>query len=695
MKDEDKSKEQLIKELEGLRQQLIETKEKDGEHMRIEEVALRESEEKYRTLFETMVQGVIYYDAKGNVISANHAAEIILGLTLEQMKKKKSMNLHRKTILEDGSNFPEDRHPSMIALKTGKEVHDVVMGILKLQKNDVTWININAIPQFRQGEDKPYQVYSIIDDITEHKHSAEALKKSEQEKAIILDSLSELVLFKDTEMRILWANKAAGKSVGMTAEQLIGHYCYEIWQKRNKPCPGCPVIKVYEIGQCQEGEITSPDGRVWFIRGCPVQDEDGHIIGVVEVTLDISERRQAEEQTIRQSAILEAVNKIFRETLACETDEEVAKKCLSVAQELTGSKFGLIGEVNPAGRVDTIALSNPGWDACKMPKSDAVMMINDMEVRGIWGRVLKDEKSLIVNDPATHPDRVGVRKGHPTLTSFLGVPLKHLAKTIGLIGLANKESGYNLADQQAVESLSVALMEALNRKRIEMELTQSHKQFRSLARHLQSVLETERTCIAREIHDELGQTLTALKMDLSWLNKRLSKDQKPLAEKIKSMSKLIYTTIQTMKRISTDLRPGILDDLGIAAAIEWQAEEFQHRIGIKCQVTVEPKEIILDQDLSTAIFRIFQETLTNVARHAKATCVKVSLMEKDGNIELKVSDNGKGITEKQIYDHKSLGLIGMRERISLWGGKIEIGGHKDEGTTITVWVPLEKEGERH
>jgi len=227
-------------------------------------------------------------------------------------------------------------------------------------------------------------------------------------------------------------------------------------------------------------------------------------------------------------------------------------------------------------------------------------------------------------------------------------------------------------------------------RRTEEELKNSHEQLRNLSIHLQSVREEERTRIAREIHDQLGQALTALKIDFSWLNNRLPKNQKSLLEKIESMSKLVDMTIQMVRRISSELRPGILDDLGLAAAIEWQAEEFQDRTGIKCEIALEPEDIILDQDCSTTIFRIFQEAITNVVRHANATEVKISLEKEAGKLMLEVKDNGKGITEEQISDPKSFGLIGIRERAHFWGGEVVISGVRDKGPTVTVSIPLIK-----
>jgi PAS domain S-box-containing protein len=233
------------------------------------------------------------------------------------------------------------------------------------------------------------------------------------------------------------------------------------------------------------------------------------------------------------------------------------------------------------------------------------------------------------------------------------------------------------------------------RRQVEEQLRSSREQLRNLAAYIQSVREEERTKIAREIHDELGQALTGLKMSLSWLDKKLSEagDVVPLSllEEITSMSKLVDTTIQMVREISTELRPGVLDDLGLTAAIEWQAQEFQTRMGIRCSFTSSLENIILDKERSTVIFRIFQEALTNVVRHANATRINVSLKEEADNLILEVRDNGEGIKESEISNAKSLGLLGMRERAILLGGEIKISGTPRKGTKVTVRIPLDKE----
>src|SRR5439155_26175303 len=172
---------------------------------------------------------------------------------------------------------------------------------------------------------------------------------------------------------------------------------------------------------------------------------------------------------------------------------------------------------------------------------------------------------------------------------------------------------------------------------------------------------------------------------------KLPKELKPLQEKAKALSAHIDCTIQMVRRISTELRPGILDHLGLAAALEWQANEFQLRTGIKCDVRADFSEPLLDQDLNTAFFRIFQETLTNIIRHAGATQVTVSLNASDGHIALEIKDNGRGISKEEISNTKSMGLLGMRERAALLGGEFEIGRlRRGKGTRVKVSIPLRR-----
>jgi signal transduction histidine kinase len=231
------------------------------------------------------------------------------------------------------------------------------------------------------------------------------------------------------------------------------------------------------------------------------------------------------------------------------------------------------------------------------------------------------------------------------------------------------------------------------RKKVENQLNASYQQMRQLTARLQAVREEESARIAREIHDELGQTLTGIKMDLSFLEEALIEKHEyekanPLLKKLNSMSELADGAIQTVRKIATELRPAILDSMGISAAIEWQAEELEHRTGIKCEYTSTLENLKLDREHSTAIFRILQESLTNIVRHAKATKVNITLKEEADGLVLEIQDNGKGISESDVKKKNSFGLLGMKERAWLLGGRVDVQGVQGKGTTIKVKIPL-------
>ena len=224
------------------------------------------------------------------------------------------------------------------------------------------------------------------------------------------------------------------------------------------------------------------------------------------------------------------------------------------------------------------------------------------------------------------------------------------------------------------------------------ELSVSRSQLRDLSESLRSALEEERTRISRELHDELGQSLTALKFDLEAMKNPGAAGETSLTGKAGEMIRLVDSILTTVKRVARELRPGILDDLGLAAAVEWHAKEFRKRTGIPCEVFVDPEDLSVDPDRSTAIFRIFQETLTNVARHAGATKVEAALERRDGSLRLEVRDDGRGITGEEISGGKSLGIIGIRERVRYLGGEVRIEGKPGAGTVVTVILPEGKGG---
>jgi PAS domain S-box-containing protein len=230
--------------------------------------------------------------------------------------------------------------------------------------------------------------------------------------------------------------------------------------------------------------------------------------------------------------------------------------------------------------------------------------------------------------------------------------------------------------------------EIAERWRAEEQLRASLDQLRALAARLQSVREEERTSIAREIHDELGQACTAIKMDLALIGRKATKRQTRLRAKADSAIELVDGMIVTLRRIASDLRPRTLDDLGVTAALEWQAQEFESRTRIRCRVSLPEEPFVLDAERSTAIFRIFQESLTNVARHASATRVEARLEREANQLIFQVRDNGRGFDPEEAKARKSLGLVGMQERALLLNGELKVEGVPGAGTTMTLRIPL-------
>jgi len=240
-----------------------------------------------------------------------------------------------------------------------------------------------------------------------------------------------------------------------------------------------------------------------------------------------------------------------------------------------------------------------------------------------------------------------------------------------------------------------SIKDITRQKRVERDLKKSRERIRDLLGHVELVREEERKRIASEIHDELGQLLTALKMDVVWLAKRISPEQATMQEKALSMRQTVDMTIQSVKRISAELRPHVLDNLGLSAAIEWQVKQIKDVTGIDCQFVSVPADVVADSNSSVALFRIFQEAITNAVRHSKASQIKVELKQLSGSIRLVVEDNGLGIKHSEISDPKSFGLISIKERARALGGEVEINGRPGKGTLITSEIPLCKKENSH
>jgi len=424
-----------------------------------EEVARTARE--WQTTFDATSDAIWVLDRDQRVLRSNSAAERIFGRPMEAFIGK-----HCWEIVH-GTNQPIPECP-ILRMK-----HSLRRETMDLQVGDA-WFEV-AVDPILSADGQYNGAVHIVSDVTERKLAEEAARKSEEKYRNLFDKAMEGVYQTTPEGLLISANMALARMFGYESpEEMINTVTDLASQMYANPDDRKIAVGIFrETGQIEDFEcrMLRRDGSIFWARydGKFTKTQDGKpcFQGFV---IDITERKRAEEQVLRQSKVLAAINSVFYETMIAGSEEAVAMTCLKVAQEITGSKFGFIGEITPEGLFTTTALSDPGWDACRIPETQAIMSIKDMVIRGIWGQVILKEQSLIVNDPVSYPDRVGIPEGHPPLTSFMGVPLKDQGKVIGMIAMANRESGYTSEHQFDMETICVAFVEATRRKKAEEEI---------------------------------------------------------------------------------------------------------------------------------------------------------------------------------------------------------------------------------
>jgi PAS domain S-box-containing protein len=543
----------------------------------------------------------------------------------------------------------------------------------------------------------------------ERQRAGEAVAQAKREWELTFDAASDLIAVIDRNYGIVRVNKAMASKLGVSPGECAGKRCYEVVHELDAPPLFCPHRQLFEDGTGHSSEIHIAGlGGDFIVDASPLYNSAGELIGSVHVCHDITVRKQTEEKIRHQKAIVETINLIFYQALTCRTERQLGESCLNALEAVTGSKISFISEIRPHGGVYGISVSNPGWDICSMvDESGRRGPPAEFKIQGLYARVLKNGQSLLTNDPSSHPDSIGTPEGHPPLTAFLGVPLKRDGNTIGMVGLGNREGGYTPEHQSAVEAIAPAIVQALLRKRAEeslgmardelelrvqertAELANANEKLRQFPSKLIEAQEEERKRLASELHDSIGQTLAAFKfrMEFILLNLREGKT-KDAVRATEEFVPILQRSIDETRAIYMGLRPKVLEDFGVVAALRWLREELlelypqQH---IEVDIGVDERDI--PHDLVIPIFRIAQEALNNASKHSRAEWVDVSLCASVNGIELAVADDGIGMDLGQILQSstaRSLGLSSMRERADLTGGKFEIRSTPDEGTTIRV-----------
>lgn len=442
----------------------------------------------------------------------------------------------------------------------------------------------------------------------------------------------------DTDMRYLQVSDRFLTDYDLEGEDLIGRSHYEVfpdlpqrWRDAHRR------ILAGAVERCEEDSYIAADGSTGWLQweSLPWRKVDGEIGGLILFTQVITARKRAEE-ALRASE--ERFAKIFH---------------------LSPFRMGIL-------RI----------------RDGIVLEVNDA-----WSRGTGFPREEIINQ--------SIFKFAWTMDQRLVEKIRQVLKNPK--PFLNLEVRFESKDGREVIANTSAVMFDLDGEPCYLwvanditERKHAEEALRALSARLHSAREEEGARIAREIHDELGGILTGLKWDLEKIDTNLkgSNELSEIHKRINSMTTLIETTINTVRRIASELRPGVLDDLGLVAAIEWQVEQFQSRSGLKCHWTNRAREVELSRERATAVFRILQEILTNVLRHARATNLYVKLARSKHFFELEVRDDGVGIAASQRMNSRSLGLLGMKERALLVGGAVRITGKEGGGTTVLVRVPL-------
>ena len=376
--------------------------------------------------------------------------------------------------------------------------------------------------------------------------------------------------------------------------------------------------------------------------------------------------------------------------------EEVGRRILSTLQSFMDFRQAGVIMRGPQGKLEIVAYEGSGAEETGTADVERDERLEERLERAAGAEtsvvrwVIEQGEAVRLGDVQEDDRYMAV---DPEVQSELCVPLQVGGRTIGAINVEKRgREGFDEHDERVLTTMAAQAAVALENARLFTAEQEAREQLSRLAEYLQAAREAERKRIAREIHDEFGQALTALNMDVAWLSQRLQTADAQVKDTIRGMEELIAHGIQTTRRIATELRPGVLDDLGLVAALEWQVQEFSRRFGIACELHVDRDELAIRSSVATTCFRICQEALTNVARHAKANEVHVRLEERDDEIVLSIRDNGRGIREEEIRNSDSLGLTGMAERARSFGGEFTIAGTEGEGTTVKARLPLDGEG---
>lgn len=594
------------------------------------ELEIRESEERYRDIVENITDLICTHDLDGRILSTNRAAEKITGHKFDSQKK-----FNIKDILTTGTKNMFDSYIAEIQ-KNGY-AHGIMK--VKIKSGEVRYWEFNNSLK-TTGNNTPPVVRGFARDITEQKKAEETIRKSETKYRNVVENVYESLIVKDTEGRLIFANNEFFKMFGFSQDEIMNlslkdytasESYAEIKERYDRRMKGSKEPEEFEYkGRRKDGT------EIWIECRVSTLIENGKITGTQSLERDITARKKSEEEK---------------------------EQLLNVIQSSLNEIYMFAPDTLQFVYLNKGALNNLGYsmeEIIKMTPPDIKPEFTISNFRNLLSPLVNKKKEKIVfktnhkrKDKSLYPVEV-----HMQLVTTSG---------------------------QSV-FLSV-VMDITERKKAEGKIKVNTEQLHQLTAHLQTVREEERKRIGREIHDELGQQLTAIKMDVVWIDKKTTNEANPIKNKLKNIITLLDGSNQSVRKILSELRPAILDDYGLLEALEWQGGQFTENTSIPVKFMTNEANLRVPEDLAICIFRAYQESLTNIARHAQASQVLSSLHIDMNEIILTVGDDGKGFDIKTVQNKKTFGLLGMKERVRSLNGRFELISSAGKGSKIIISLP--------
>jgi PAS domain S-box-containing protein len=616
-----------------------------GERKRAED-ALRRSEDRLRLVIDTVPSLIHTGLPDGQLDFFNQRWLDFVGLSLEDLSGWKwTAAIH-----------PEDVEAMVerwrVALATGEPYEHEAR--VRRADGEYRWMVHREVP-LRDEQGNIIKWYASSIDIEDRKRVEDALRQSEDRLRLVIDTIPTMAWSLRPDGTVDFLNQRWMDYAGLSLEQYV--------QDPTRPVHPEDLPRVMEkwrrnmaAGEPNEDEmrLRRADGEYrWFlVRNAPLRDVHGNVVKWYGSSIDIEDRKQTEGKLKHSELQLAQAQRLAH---VGSWDWDLRTNKVTWSDELYRI-FGLEpGTIMVAG--DAMSFIHPDDQA--LVRSTVKGAIANKERYSFYYRVLRPDGT----------ERIVHSRGS-VLTDGRGEPIRVFGATQDVTELRQAEN----------------------------DLKATAEQLRALSASLQSAREQESTRIARELHDELGGALTALRWGLEEVGGVISEATEStqlsaLRKKIETMTTLTGTTLDTIRRLASELRPMALDELGLVEAAEWQSRQFQTRTGIAVEYECSQEKVDLNSEQSTAVFRILQEALTNVLRHAQATKVTITVKQESGEFFLAIRDNGKGITESEKSGLHSLGLLGMRERAHLIGAQIDIAGIEGKGTLVTMRIPINESSE--